>query len=947
MLRAIAVALSITFAVGGLQAQTVSRQPLDHSAYEIWKAIESEALSPDGQFLLYRLTLQDGDAELVVHGLASEAVYAVPRGTGPRFTDDSRFVVFTIAPELTLVRAAKREKTKPEDQPKDSLGILDLTSGLVTRIERAKSFQLPEDGAGWLAYLVEPTRAAPDSSVAPDTTAAGRRPGARRPAGDVLVVRDLTTGAERRFEGVNSYAFSKTGSLMAYVAAGGENDDKGVWLLRPGDEDARLVASGASSYQGLAFDEAATQLAFLAEHDGDDRGQEDAQSDAGDGVSTWILYHWRDGWDSARPVVAAGTPGVPEGWTVSERPNPSFSRDGRRLFFGTAPAPQPEPKDTLLEEEKVTLDVWHWQDPYIQPMQLRRARRERDRSYQAVVHLRDGHVVQLATSDMPDVSVGVHGNADVAVGTSDLPYRQLISWDTPGYEDVYLVDVRTGERRLILEETQASVRLSPDGRYLTWYDYVEQDWFARDVRDGRTVNLTEGIPHPLFDEDFDTPSRPRSYGSAGWTADDRLFLVYDRYDVWATDPTGRSRPRNITEGRGRAEGIRFRAVSLDREADAVDPRAPILLSAFQLRTKDAGFFRDRVEGTAEPERLAFSSHRYSTPRKAEEANVLLFTRSSVAEFPDVWVSDLDFAGARKVSGANPQQADYRWATVELVEWLSADGTPLQGLLYKPDDFDPGRKYPLMVNFYEQDSDNLHVHFPPIPHRSVIKPIFYASRGYVVFIPDIAYRTGYPGESALNAVVPGVLHLIDRGYIDEERIGVQGHSWGGYQIAYLVTRTNLFRAAAAGAIVSNMTSAYGGIRWESGMSRMFQYERDQSRIGASLWEAPIRYLENSPIFWADKIETPLLMMANDNDGAVPWYQGIEMFTALRRLGKPAWMVNYNGEPHWPVTFAEKRDWNIRLQQFFDHFLMDAPAPVWLEHGIPATEKGRTLGLEVRD
>jgi dipeptidyl aminopeptidase/acylaminoacyl peptidase len=216
---------------------------------------------------------------------------------------------------------------------------------------------------------------------------------------------------------------------------------------------------------------------------------------------------------------------------------------------------------------------------------------------------------------------------------------------------------------------------------------------------------------------------------------------------------------------------------------------------------------------------------------------------------------------------------------------------------------------------------------------------------VVFVPDVVYRIGYPGQSALDCVVPGVLELIRRGFVDPERVGVQGHSWGGYQIAYMVTRTNVFHAAAAGALVANMTSAYGGIRWESGMSRMFQYERTQSRIGQTLWEAPMRYLENSPLFWADRIETPMLMMANDNDGAVPWYQGIEMFTALRRLGKPAWLVNYNGEPHWPLPYPKRRDWNIRMQQFFDHYLMGAPAPEWLAKGVPATAKGRTLGLEL--
>jgi dipeptidyl aminopeptidase/acylaminoacyl peptidase len=298
-----------------------------------------------------------------------------------------------------------------------------------------------------------------------------------------------------------------------------------------------------------------------------------------------------------------------------------------------------------------------------------------------------------------------------------------------------------------------------------------------------------------------------------------------------------------------------------------------------------------------------------------------------------------------VTDANPQQSQYNWATVELVEWTSGSGVPLQGLVYRPEDFNPAKKYPLIVQFYERDSDNLYRHFPPLPHRSVTRPTFYASRGFVVFMPDVRYRIGYPGESALHSIVPGTLELVEQGFIDEANIGIQGHSWAGYQIAYLVTRTNLFKAAAGGAPVANMTSAYGGIRWGTGMSRMFQYERTQSRIGATLWEAPQRYVENSPIFWADKVETPLLMMHNDRDHAVPWTQGIEMFVALRRLGTPAWLVNYTGEVHWPTDFAEKRDWNIRLQQFFDHYLKGAPAPVWLAEGIPAVEKERTLGLEL--
>ena len=338
----------------------------------------------------------------------------------------------------------------------------------------------------------------------------------------------------------------------------------------------------------------------------------------------------------------------------------------------------------------------------------------------------------------------------------------------------------------------------------------------------------------------------------GWTEDDTEFLIYDRFDIWALDPTGNKAPRSVTEGTGRRDYMQFRYVDLDPDTEAIDPDESLALSAFDMRTKASGFYRDRVNGNGQPAQLTMMDVRFSRPTKANNANVVMFTRQSVEEFPDLWVSNVEFANMREVSDANPQQDEYLWATAELVEWRSTDGTPLQGLLYKPENFDPSRKYPMMVNFYERESDNLHEHHPPIPHRSVIKPTFYASRGYIVFMPDVVYQVGYPGESAMDAVMPGVLKLAREEWVDEANIGAQGHSWGGYQIAYMVTKTNAFKAAGAGAIVSNMISAYGGIRWRTGMSRMFQYEKDQSRIGATLWEAPLRYIENSPIFWADNI-----------------------------------------------------------------------------------------------
>jgi dipeptidyl aminopeptidase/acylaminoacyl peptidase len=300
-----------------------------------------------------------------------------------------------------------------------------------------------------------------------------------------------------------------------------------------------------------------------------------------------------------------------------------------------------------------------------------------------------------------------------------------------------------------------------------------------------------------------------------------------------------------------------------------------------------------------------------------------------------------------ISDANPQQKNYNWGTNQLVKWTSLEGKEITGMLVKPENFDPSKKYPMIVNFYEKSSDRLHRHIAPSPGRSTINYSFYTSRGYVIFNPDVHYKIGYPGESAYNCVIPGIETLLKKGFIDKDNIGVQGHSWGGYQIAHLVTKTNIFKAAESGAPVVNMISAYGGIRWWTGLSRQFQYEHTQSRIGGTPWEYPQRYLENSPIFNLDKVNTPLLIMHNDADGHVPWYQGIEFFVGLRRLGKPSWLLNYNGEPHWPLKHQNRKDFNIRLAQFFDYYLKGAKKPIWMQRGVPAIEKGINQGYELID
>ena len=460
--------------------------------------------------------------------------------------------------------------------------------------------------------------------------------------------------------------------------------------------------------------------------------------------------------------------------------------------------------------------------------------------------------------------------------------------------------------------------------------------------DGTKSNLTATLPVKFFNEDTDTPSTPAAYGNAGWTRDGKSVLVYDRYDIWRVSPDGTG-ARNITAGYGRAHDLRLRYIRTEVENPRerwIDATKPLMLQAENLKTYETGFFRASPgEAGSEPKQLMMTPKYMTAPVKAKDADVYLLTAQTFSEFPDLVTTDGSFKELRKVSDANPQKANLLWGTSVVVHFKNADGVPLSGALYKPANFDPTKKYPMMVYIYERLTQNVNRFVDPRPSHN-INLSYYTSNGYLVFTPDIVYTTGFPGQSALKCVLPGVQAIVDKGFVKEDAIGIQGHSWGGYQIAYMVTQTQRFRAVAAGAPVANMISAYDGIRWGTGLPRQFQYERTQSRIGGSIWQYPTRFIENSPIFWADRVQTPVMLLHNDGDDAVPWYQGVEFYLALRRLGKEVYLFDYNGEPHGLRKRPNQKDYTIRLQQYFDHYLKGSPAPAWMENGVPYIERDRT-------
>jgi dipeptidyl aminopeptidase/acylaminoacyl peptidase len=930
------------------------KKPLDHTVYDTWESIGAKQLSNNGTWAMYGVLQQEGDAQLYISNLKTNAKINVPRGMNAQFSNDSKFAAFSIRPFNKDLRQAKIKKKKPEEMPKDSLGIANLSTNAITKIARVKSFKFPEDGSGVMAYLadkIDTTKkvASPAEKKDSDTDFLADEPATKGKTeeGTDLVVKNLVLGTDRTFKFVTDYAFSKDGKQLVFSCSGTKKDKtapQGVYLFNTEKGTLKTLIKGKGSFKNFAFDEESEHLAFVGE-----------QSPEKQEIKNYNVYYNSLTLDTAQIIVDYDMPGIPTKWSVNGDGKVTFSKDGKKLFFGISPVKAPK-DTTIVDFEVAKVDVWNYKDDYLQPMQLKNADRDSKKSYLSVidVYSSDPKVIPLTDLALPDANLIAEGNSNAVLATTDYGHRIESQWSGSTSKDYYLVDTKTGQRKKIISELNGYAMASPGGNYILYFDRKSGNWYTYGLATSKATALTERLNVKFVEEDNDVPDLPSAYGIATWTADDKAVILNDRYDLWSFSPDGKSEPKNITAGFGRANKITFRYERLspenrfERTGDNkfVKSNELVWLNGFNNSTKENGFYRTNVGTVKAPELVVMSKHKYSNLVKAEDADIYIYDKASYVESPNVYVTT-DFKTENKLTNTNTQQQNFNWGTAELVKWTTPKGYQAEGILYKPENFDPNKKYPMIAYFYEKLTDGLYNYQAPAPTPSRLNISFFVSNGYLVFAPDISYENGHPGQSAVEYINSGVESLKKNNWVDAKKIGIQGQSWGGYQVAYLITQNDMYAAAWAGAPVVNMTSAYGGIRWETGMNRQFQYEKTQSRIGATLWEKPELYIENSPLFMFPKVNTPVVVMANDADGAVPWYQGIEMFTGLRRLGKPVWMLNYNGEAHNLVQRQNRKDIQIREQQFFDHYLKGAKAPAWMTSGIPATEKGKTWGFELTD
>ena len=923
-------------------AEGQNKRPLNADDYGTWERISNRSLSPDGRWAYFVVSVPKGDSRLELHELGGSGKYIVPRGTDAEFSFDGNYFLCLIEPQYDSIRELELDDVDEEEHPKDSLLIIHLQDGSMEKIARVKSYQLPNEASNVFAFQLEkPEPLEPDTTeevgekLEEDSTAVEveeEMPDPSERPGFELVVRSFDGSSQDTLLQTTDYTLVDFGAFVYYQTETEDSlNDDGLYVFDIAAGSSAVIDTTREEYASFVPNQTGSRMIYIAT---DDSSEADIQY--------YSAYLYENG--KVKLVADTATSGLPAGWGVSSNSSASFMDDDRFMFIGVAPLPKVYEEDsTRLESEKVNVDIWSWNDPDIQPYQLNNAKSDQKRSFTARILPKDQGLLLLEDEVISSFRLDPEAEHNVVLASSEEPYRKMHSYAYPWPEDFYVIDLKTGERTSVGEELGFGARLSPGGNFVSYFSQRDSCWHVYDRIASVDRNLTKKMDVAFYDEQDDHPAAPYSYGMAGWSEKDKKMYVYDRYDIWAVDPIGKDDPVNITAGAGRKNKIQYRYYSTNPE-ETFCPKGDWLLTAFHEESKQDGFSRLNELGSA-PAVLVQADKHYGWAVSVENSDRLLVTVEDFQNSADMYWSEGEFNDLKKLSSINPQQSEIKWGMAELTSWRSNNGEQLQGIVYKPEDFDPNKKYPMIVYFYERYSDDIHRYYTPGPSRSIVNFSYLVSHDYVVFVPDIIYRDGYPGPSSYDCVIPGVQHMIQQGYVDADRIGVQGQSWGGYQTAYLVTQTDIFAAGFAGAPVSNMTSAYGGIRWGSGLSRQFQYERTQSRIGGTLWDYPERYIENSPVFFADRVNTPVLIMHNDEDGAVPWYQGIEYFMALRRLNKPAWMLVYNGEAHNLMKWHNRMDLDQRMYQFFDHYLKDAPAPVWMTEGVPAKVKGKEYGFEL--
>lgn len=890
------------------QLSQAQKRPLTIEDYPQWKSIAQPSLSDNGQWLRYTHRPNGNDDTLFFKSLVSDKLYTIPVGSQGQMNSTS-----THAAWVQSLPAKEQEKLRSQRRTiTTKVVVMDLATGTKRTYDNASSFSFSRDGK---FVLVRKART-PGGEGEPSFT------------GTDAVLRNLSTGVDMNLGNVAEASFNQKSSHLALMVDAAGKSGNGIYLISLSNGTMQALDTDTLRYSRLVWDDnglstreamaKGTGLAFMKGHNTDSLSYRD---------NTLVVFRNLGTSRQQRSSMTASSNGFPSGHVISEAGQLSFGTSGSFVYFGIRPQ---EAKAKKTEGEKANLDVWHWNDERIQSVQQRQLNADRNYTYTSAFALDANRFMQMGDDSMRTVTP-MKGDK-FAVGTKGRHYIKDTNWGM-NFNDYYAIDLTTGAQRKIATEVTRPMGYSPDGSKFLYFqnDHI----MVVDVATGRTVNLSEKAPVSFVNTDNDYPYVKPAWGVAGWTKDGKAVLAYHQHDIYRVNLDG-SGASNLTAGVGERDNIRFRYMTFDSEEEWIDTTKPILLQAFGTRSKKSGFYR--MQANRPPEAVYFVDMSVGNPVKARNADVVMLTQQTFEQFPDVYTTNTSLTNYKKVTDANPQISQFSWGRRVLVDYKNRNGLDLQATLALPANYEPGKKYPMLVYFYDRMSDRHHQFSMPVyddrPHMSV-----YASDGYLVLMPDIVYGVGDPGNDALDAITAAVNATIAAGYADPARIGLQGHSWGGYQSSYILTQTTMFACIVTGAPPTNLESFYNSLYRSSGTVQHGIMEVGQVRLGATPWEDPEMYRRLSPVHQVPNIKTPFMILHGDEDGAVDWMQGLELYNAARRNGKEVIFLSYPGEPHHLAKKPNQIDFQIRMKQYFDHYLKGTPAPKWMTDGVSQLEKSK--------
>ncbi|MFO0815832.1 MAG: prolyl oligopeptidase family serine peptidase [Gemmatales bacterium] len=932
----------------GSSTAATAKKPLTLKEADTWRSVRAAVLSNDGKWFAHRVGPNEGEGEVILRSVTDGKETRHPAGGGfgqLQFSFDSKWLAFSVTPYV------KPGGPSGAPRPKSKLVLINLATAEKTELEGVSSGEFSGEAATHLAYRKSgestPPAAAPGSS--PGAPTQPNAATATAHTGTDLVLRNLATGVELLLGNVSDYSFNKLGTwLVTTIDAAGQVGN-GVYLHDLKTSATYPVENGKAAYRSISWNEDRT--AFTVTKSVEDAGYESkwlsiigftnlgptptkvAYDPKGDkdfptdmAISANRPVSWNDALDAfhfgiaerkkketgTRPAATSTTPGKTAEKTASTENKP------------TAPAAA-----SPATPAKPDLVIWHWKDERLQPMQQVQASSDKTFTYAATYRVKDKKFHRLADDAVKNISLAP--KQKFAIGRDSKPYDYMGNLDGRRYTDIYVINLATGERKKALTKARYVYGPSPAGTHFLYYDAGH--FFAHDMATGKAANLTAGINTTNFvneEDDHNVEKPPQS--TLGWTRDGTQVFLSDGWDIWTVNVDG-SGGKNLTSN-GRKDQIRYQGITQyePEPKPGYDLTKPLYVTMYGEWTKKSGV--GRIDpGSTTVKQLVWTDAAVGTPFKARNADVFAYTRQTAIDAPNFFVTDASFTSGKQVTDSNPQQKDYLWtAGTKLIDYSGTAGKKLQGTIYLPANYQPGKAYPTVIYIYEKLSQGTHQYTPP-SFRGGFNKSIYTSNGYAVLTPDITYRINDPGKSSMECILPALDAAIKTGIVDGDKVGLHGHSWGGYQTAFAITQTNRFKCAIAGAPLTDLISMYSSVYWNSGSANQPIFESSQGRFTAGYWDEQEAYIRNSPVFFAKKVQTPLLLLHNDKDGAVDFTQGIEYYNTLRRLQKPVVMLQYKGENHGLAKTENQKDYATRMREFFDHYLMGKPAPDWWKEGVP--------------